>query len=476
MTPPVARAPLRRFDAARWRAIHPPMRATAILKAPWREPLDVLAAAADHPYAMAFLSGGDGDRARWSYVLDEPETALPVMPDDPRDPFAAMRALLGQSTAGAPDGPPFQGGVAGLLGYELGGRLEPVGRRALPGWPDLACGLYLDLLAFDHVRGEVLAIGRAEDEPGAMARARRALSRLERALPRPLSRQAALADAFDVLTPGETYEASVAAVVARIAAGEIFQANIARAWGGRLVPGVRPFDLVERLWSASPAPFAAYLRLPGRAVVSNSPERFVSVDGAPLLMAETRPIKGTRPRGSDPAEDRALQSELLACEKDRAENLMIVDLMRNDLSRVCRPGGVKVTELFKVETFANVHHLVSTVVGGLCEGKGGLDLLESAFPPGSITGAPKVQAIKVIADYEPPRGPYCGSMFWAGFDGRCDSSVLIRTAALVEDAQGWRWEARAGAGIVADSDPHQERLETEAKIDALRSALVGPDR
>ncbi len=450
------------------------MRATAILKAPWREPLDVLAALADHPYAMAFLSGGAGNRSRWSYVLDEPEAALAVMPDDPRDPFAAVRALVGDPASAVAEGPPFQGGVAGLLGYELGGRLEPVGRRALPGWPDLACGLYLDLLAFDHVRGEVLAIGRGDDDAAALARADRAVRRLDRAPPRPPPPSAPLSDAFDVLTAGETYEASVAAVVERIAAGEIFQANIARAWGGRLSVGVRPFDLVERLWTASPAPFAAYLRLPDRAVVSNSPERFVSVDGAPLLMAETRPIKGTRPRGPDPASDRALQRELLECEKDRAENLMIVDLMRNDLSRVCRPGGVKVTELFKVETFANVHHLVSTVVGGLCDGKGGLDLLESAFPPGSITGAPKVQAIKVIADYEAPRGPYCGSMFWAGFDGRCDSSVLIRTAALVEDAEGWRWEARAGAGIVADSDPHQERLETEAKIDALRSALVGP--
>ena len=192
--------------------------------------------------------------------------------------------------------------------------------------------------------------------------------------------------------------------------------------------------------------------------------------------AETRPIKGTRPRGRDPEADEALRQELLACEKDRAENLMIVDLMRNDLARVCPPGTVEVTELFKIETFKNVHHLVSTVTGRLAEGLKGLDLFEAAFPPGSITGAPKVQAIKVIADYEGPRGPYCGSMFWAGFDGAADSSVLIRTVALIEDAEGWRYEARAGAGIVADSDPRLERLETEAKIDALRRALIGPDR
>ncbi len=147
--------------------------------------------------------------------------------------------------------------------------------------------------------------------------------------------------------------------------------------------------------------------------------------------------------------------------------------MRNDLARVCPPGTVEVTELFQIESFANVHHLVSAVTGRLAPGLKGLDLFEAAFPPGSITGAPKVQAIKVIADYEGPRGPYCGSMFWAGFDGAADSSVLIRTLGLTRTAEGWRYEARAGAGIVADSDPHLERLETEAKIDAIRRALLG---
>ena len=155
---------------------------------------------------------------------------------------------------------------------------------------------------------------------------------------------------------------------------------------------------------------------------------------------------------------------------------MIVDLMRNDLARVCAPGSVRVPDLFAVESFANVHHLVSTVVGRLAATKGAVDLLSSAFPPGSITGAPKVQAMKVIAALETPRGPYCGSLFWAGFDGAFDSSVLIRTAAFVEDAGGWSLEARAGAGIVADSDPRAERLETEAKIAALARALEEPGR
>ena len=164
---------------------------------------------------------------------------------------------------------------------------------------------------------------------------------------------------------------------------------------------------------------------------------------------------------------------LLNDPKDRAENLMIVDLMRNDLARVSRPGAVKVPALFALESYANVHHLVSTVTGVLLPGVGAADVLKAAFPPGSITGAPKVQAMKVIAGLEPPRGPYCGSLFWAGFDGGMDSNVLIRTSACVQDQDGWRIEAGAGAGIVADSDPHGERLETEAKFAAIHKALIG---
>jgi para-aminobenzoate synthetase component 1 len=211
-----------------------------------------------------------------------------------------------------------------------------------------------------------------------------------------------LCDALSV-SDGQAYEAAVAQVIERIVGGEIFQANIARAWTGRLAAGAHPFDLFARLRADSPAPFSAYLRLPGRALVSNSPERFLKVsarDGGGDLTIETRPIKGTRPRGADQAEDARLMAELSASAKDRAENLMIVDLMRNDLARVSPPGSVAVPELFKVETFANVHHLVSTVTARLAPGLAAPDLLRAAFPPGSITGAPKVQAMKVIAELE----------------------------------------------------------------------------
>ncbi|HEY3798400.1 MAG TPA: anthranilate synthase component I family protein [Caulobacteraceae bacterium] len=437
-----------------------------ILSAPWREPVEVLAAFADEPWAVALLSDGSGERGRWSYLARRASETLVISANDLRDPFAALAALIGPRRDIHPDGPPFQGGVVGLAAYELGDRVEPLGLGRMPGWPDLATARYDTLLAFDHERREVLAIAPNE----AVARATLDWMNDAARPPRPgrLACDVAIPDPAD-------HEAAVADVVARIAAGEIFQANIARAWTGRLVTGARPVDLALRLADASPAPFAAYLRLPGLALVSNSPERFLRVrpQGA-TLVAETRPIKGTVPRGATPAEDACLAAQLAASVKDRAENLMIVDLMRNDLARVSTPGTVRVPELFAVEQFANVSHLVSTVTATLAPGRTAVDLLAAACPPGSITGAPKVQAMKVIAGHEPPRGPFFGSMFWAGFDGALDSSVLIRTAAFTEDAAGWRFEARAGGGVVADSDPVAERLETEAKISALLAALALP--
>jgi len=439
------------------------MHAATLLERPWRQPEAVLSAFADEPWACAFLSGGSGDNARWSYVLRDPDATLTLAGDDPRDPFALVRELLVEPCDRHPDGPPFQGGLAGLAAYELGDRIEPLELARHADWPDLLIGRYPALLAFDHEQRRVLAIGRTPDQADAAAGWLDA--------PEHLAATGRLAVDVEASDPG-AYERSVAEVVGRIHDGEYFQANIARLWTGRLAPGARPFDLAARLVGQSAAPFAGYLRTPGRALVSNSPERFVSVGAGRRLTVETRPIKGTRPRGATPAADAALAAELAASEKDRAENLMIVDLMRNDLSRVCSPGAVTTPDLFRVESFANVHHLVSTVRGVLAPGMTAADLLEAAFPPGSVTGAPKVQAMKTIARLEPPRGPYCGALLWAGFDGAFDSSVLIRTLGLIEDGEGWRFEARAGAGIVADSEPRAERLETEAKIAALLRALT----
>ena len=369
------------------------MSPAALLRAPWRDPVEVAAAYADEPFTLCLTSDGVGERGRWSYLARAPAEQLIIQPSDPQDVLAALTALLGPPRPAHAGGPPFQGGIAGLASYELGERLDPLGLGRMPGWPDLACGRYERLLAFDHIGREVLAIG--PDAGGARA----ALGWLDApALPPVGSGRLAA----DISTPDPSaHESAVADVVARIATGEVFQANIARAWNGELAAGRRPFDLFARLAGASPAPFAAYLRLPGLALVSNSPERFLQVtpaDGA--LVAETRPIKGTTPRGATPAEDERLAAALAASAKDRAENLMIVDLVRNDLARVAEVGSVRVTSLFDVESYASVHQLVSTVSARLRPDASPVDCVRSAFPPGSMTGAPKIRTMKIIDGLE----------------------------------------------------------------------------
>jgi para-aminobenzoate synthetase component 1 len=426
----------------------------ARIEAVWTDPVDALAPFAEEAYAALLLSGRGG----WSYLLRQPD----AVGDD-------LSAMVGPRALPAGE-PPFQGGVLGLAAYELSAGLEAVAPQARdPAWPDLTLARYPALLAFQADARGLVAIGRGADAGEAERHAAAALAWLDAPAPAPPPSGPLAADVA-VSVDDEAHAAAVADTVGRIAAGEIFQANLARGWTGRLRTDRTPYDLFRRLARSSPASYAAYLRLPGRAVVSNSPERFLSVRGD---LVETWPIKGTRPRGADPAADEALARELLASPKDRAENLMIVDLMRNDLARTCVPGSVEVPELAALRTYANVHHLVSRVRGRLAPGRSAWDAFLAAFPPGSITGAPKLQAMKVITAHEPPRGPYCGSLFWAGFDGALEASVLIRTVALVEEAGAWRFEARAGGGVVADSDPVAETAETAHKISAILDALTG---
>lgn len=440
----------------------------------WREPGQVLVPFRDEPWAIGLLSGGGGERGRWSYMLRAPDETLNLTADDLADPFLALGGLVGPVLHGArlAEGPPFQGGVVGLAAYELGDRIETLGLARAGAWPDLACGRYPSLLAFDHENQQIWSIGRGARLEDALHAAERASSWLE-AAGGAAPCEGRLATTLTGEAP-ELYEQAVAEVTARIRRGEIFQANLARRWRGRLRQDASPFDVMARLAALSPAPFAAYMRLPGLAVVSNSPERFLQVRAeGDALIAESRPIKGTRPRGRTASQDAALARALQESLKDRAENLMIVDLMRNDLARVCSPGQVRVPELCSLESFANVHHLVSSVTGRLAPGQGPVDLMRAAFPPGSVTGAPKVQAMRVIAELEPPRGPYCGSVFWIGADGAMDASVLIRTLSFEHGAEGWRFEARAGAGLTHDSDPRAERMETDDKISMLLKALYG---
>ena len=438
------------------------MRTLVQLSAPWADAESVIHAFRDEPWAVCLSSG-----PRWTFLARDPSATLSRAAEAGPAAFDQLRALLGPPTPPKPGLPPFCGGVVALASYDLGEAMEGVARAGDTAWPGLAAARYDAVLAFDRIDLKLVAVGAGSTEAHARRRAEAALGWLDQAAPGGSDR-GALGDlrADDPFA----YEAAVADVVDRIGTGEIFQANIARAWVGRLDGQAHPADLFARLAGDSPAPFAAYLRLPGLALVSNSPERFLRVEGG---WAESQPIKGTRPRGRDSAEDRALARDLETSVKDRAENLMIVDLMRNDLARACAPGSVSVPGLLEPRSYANVHHLVSTVRGRLRPGADAVDLLRAAFPPGSVTGAPKIQAMRVIARHEAPRGPYCGSLLWLGYDGAMDSNVLIRTLACAEDRSGWRIEARAGAGIVADSRPGDERRETEAKISAIAAAVTG---
>lgn len=430
------------------------LREVAVLTAPWTEPVQVAAGLGDGDGVLILLSDG-GPGGRWSHVGAEPDLTQtgPVQDDAP---FAALRQEA------------FGPGTVGLAAYDAGARPATGPRETI--WPDLMLARYPALLTFDHHARSVRAVGRGATPEAAQVAARKALTWLERALsfqapPPP-------AETFDAEAPPQTYRDAVADVVARIAAGELFQANVARAWSGILKAEGRPFDVFLRLQTHRAAPFGAYWRLGDRAVVSNSPELFLAFD-ARTRRVEARPIKGTRARHAEPDQDAALAADLVASAKDRAENLMIVDLMRNDLSRVCTPGSVRVEQLFAVERHPTVHHLVSTVSGDATAGVGAADLMEATFPPGSITGAPKHQAMKVIARHEPPRGPWCGSLFLIEADGGLTASVLIRTASFQRIDGRWRYCTLAGAGLVADSDPEAELQETQTKITALRDALVG---
>ena len=422
----------------------------------WVEPLAVAAGLAHREGALCLLSDGGPNGGR-SWVACDPDQIVTMRMEADR-PFAALA------------GEGMDRFVVGLATYDAGARPATGDRGASPGdWPDLMLARYPAMLVFDHEAETVSAVGLGREEVEAAEAANEAVGWIGQSTP--VTPGGVPAARFEPERPARDYTDAVADVVARIAAGELFQANIARAWGGVLEPDVDPFAVFVRL-AAGTAPYSAFWRVGDRVLVSNSPELFLTFDPTSRRI-ETRPIKGTRPRDPDPAVDAANAADLIASAKDRAENLMIVDLMRNDLSRVAKPGSVVVEKLFELESFATVHHLVSTVTGEAEPGVGPAEVLAASFPPGSITGAPKHQAMQVIAGHEAPRGPWCGSLFLLDDDGALTASVLIRTIAFWREGEVWAFRTLAGAGIVADSDPASELQETDVKIAAIRQALAG---
>jgi para-aminobenzoate synthetase component 1 len=418
---------------------------------------------------------------RYSFIMGDPFHRLTadgdrVMLDGAAvagDPFTALADLMTRyRQARVPDLPPFQGGVAGSFGYGLRHHMErvPRHRRDDQDIPDLLLGAYDLVVAIDHVVGTgwLISSGLPAQGPARQSRAEAriawALDLFDRAGDGSSGSQWAIA-ARPELT-GADYKAMVRRTIDYIEAGDIYQANITQRFRARLNAGIDRLDLYRALRRRNPATFATFLEFDDVAILSSSPERFLSLRGGQV---ETRPIKGTRPRGRNAMEDQALAAELLASEKDRAENLMIVDLLRNDISRVCRMGSVKVPVLWGLESYATVHHLVSVVTGEILPGKSAVDLLRATFPGGSVTGAPKIRAMEIIAELEPTsRGPYCGAIGYLGFDGSLDTNIVIRTYCIKGDDLSFQ----VGGGIVADSDPALELEESLTKAKALIETLA----
>ncbi|KAA5538935.1 anthranilate synthase component I family protein [Roseiconus nitratireducens] len=452
--------------------------------------------------------------ARYSFLSCDPVHRLVanLKDADPWDELARLESRLPKSVD--TDLPPFQGGIAGLIGYEASRWLEPL---ALSGCdagqtddlptPALWMGLYDWVIAFDHVqrRGWLVSQGftaadlHGSSPPDHDARWHQANSRADEVLarlrgcsnttksqdgvttsqdsdglpgsigggpPSPLKGAATTWHGIVSSFSSEAFRAAVADIVRRIRNGDSFQVNLSQRLLAEATLAAP--ELYRRLREANPAPYAGYLDGGTFQVLSSSPEGFLQLRDGVL---QTRPIKGTVPRTGDRDQDARLAEQLAASGKDRAENIMIVDLMRNDLSRVCEDDSVIVRQLCRVERYQFVQHLVSVVEGRLRPGQGAVDALRACFPGGSVTGAPKIEAMRTIAELEPhPRGPYCGSLGYIGCGGRSDFNILIRTIT----AAGGYWQIPVGGGITAQSQPSEEEAETWAKAVGMLRALPPP--
>ncbi len=408
---------------------------------------DVLAAA---PRAMFVSRGGEirlergGEVSRWRGSA-----------------FDGLKALAAPARGGEA-GWPVAGGALGYFGYELGregAKLPGAKAGTVPFMPEAAFGLYPWTVVVDHKLRRA-AITSLEDFPEGDAL--RLRERLLAGEPPPREPFRVLGDIASTLER-EAYLPRAARVIDYIRAGDIYQANLTREF--RIRYRGDTWEFYRRLHETNPAPMGAYLEYPFGVVLSSSPERFITVEGREAV---TQPIKGTRRRRADPAEDARVRAELTDSRKDRAENVMIVDLLRNDFGRVCETGSVAAPKICELESFATVHHLVSTVTGRLAPGVSAVDLLAACFPGGSITGAPKRRAMEIIDALEPHRREvYCGAIGYLSPAGRLDMSIPIRTTLAAEGELRFY----AGGGIVADSSPEAEFEETEVKIAAIRRAL-----
>lgn len=456
----------------------------------WLEP--PVAAARLRPLGgLAFLDSAmrHSSLGRYSYVTAAPFGRLVVEhgrshwngEQTGKEPLYELAQLMRRFAHQGHEGlPPFQTGAIGFFSYEMGRLIERLPRPAAAAVgpvPEIMLGFYDVVVAFDQIANRTWIVSSGYPEKVRSRRLARARERAELF-------EARLA--FDVSrAPGpappiprsrwssnferKNYETAVARVIHYILEGDIFQANVAQRLISDLPFGYDPWAFYLKLRRRNAATFCAYLELGEFALASSSPERFLKVENREV---ETRPIKGTAPRANDPEQDSRSAEALLASEKDRAENIMIVDLLRNDLSRVCRPHSVKTPTLVSLESYAGVHHLVSSVTGRLMGGKTALDVLVAAFPGGSVTGAPKLRAMEIITEIErEARGAYCGAIGCLGFNGFMDTNIAIRTVTFLNGQASFH----VGGGITALSNPAAEYQETLDKAERILQAFEEKD-
>ena len=424
---------------------------------PWP---DLVGLQAAHPerYPGLFLSNGD---TGWDILFAFPREIARFSAADGLAALQAHPAMQARPAAmPAAHALPFVGGWVGAFAYELGGLFEPsAGRAADPDFPLAWLARMPAAILIDRARARCVLVA----EPGHADLLDRMQQDLAQARPAPVDLPALAA--LHEEAP-ERFLAGVARIQDYIRAGDVFQANLSRAWQAVFEAPVAPAALFARLMGRNPAPFSALLQLDDWAIVSSSPERLVRLGADGVL--ETRPIAGTHPRSDDPAEDAALRARLEAHPKERAEHVMLVDLERNDLGRVCEPGSVEVAALMDIASYRHVHHIESTVRGRLRAGLRVADVLRAVFPGGTITGCPKVRTMQIIHELEQaPRRSYTGSVGYINRDGSFDFNILIRSFLL----RGAQLSFRAGAGIVADSVAARELDETRAKARGLLRAL-----
>ena len=449
---------------------------------PYQEPFDLACRLRSRP-GFVFLdsTGPDLETGRFSFIGIDPFAEFMIQNGRAfwsgatlgGDPLAQFRVCLARyDLAAEPCEVPFRAGCIGHISYDLGRlleRLDPA-TPALPACSDMRFGFYDLVFAFDRRdrRAWICSSGQSVEDPHPCADlAKRRLAEAARHMQAVADHPAPNPPVTEWRSnfTAEGFARAVERVRDDIADGQIYQANLTQCFEADLPPGFDPWAFYAGLRMHNPAPFSAYMRDGDVTYASSSPERFLSLRGG---LVEARPIKGTAKSAKDPVEDRAQGQALLASEKDRAENTMIVDLLRNDLSRVCAPGSVEVPVLCGLETYASVHHLTSVVQGRLQAGLGAVDVLKATFPGGSITGAPKIRAMDILTELEGrARGLYCGAMGYIGFDGAMDLNIAIRTAVIGQA----RARVQAGGGITLLSDPAAEYAESVIKAERLLAAF-----